>query len=384
CRRHGGPHADAGHRHVLVAPRAAPAPADRLSLPRRAQEGARPGGRCLHPDRRGHRGPALDAGRAAGSRPVPVVTREGVRRGRARAGGTAAASGGPPHPAELDGPRHRGRDHRRRGGDHRRVHALVPGPRLPARHPDLGTAPVRRQGQPRLRPPLGDLPRHRDLPHRPLHQLHRRRTARRVGSEEGSRAMTDAELCFTPATELVALFRRRKVSPLELTRAVLARIEKVNPSLNAYCTVAAEQALAAAPRAAAALATGLGPLAQGSDLGGSLRIPAAFCGVVGFRTTPGLVPVWPATLAWDPWSVEGPMARTVADTALMLTAIAGPDPRAPLSFAVDTRTFTHAVRAPGIKGLRIAWGGGLGITPVDDEVLGVCHAATALLRALGA
>src|SRR5207245_1624389 len=144
----------------------------------------------------------------------------------------------------------------------RGVHALVPGPRLPARHPDLGTTPVRRQGQPRLRPPLGDLPRHRDLPDRPLHQLHRRRTTRRVGSEEGSGAMTDADLCFTPATELVALFRRRKVSPLELTRAVLERIEKVNPPLNAYCTVAAEQALAAARRATAALKrrAKLGPL----------------------------------------------------------------------------------------------------------------------------
>src|SRR3989454_763427 len=76
--------------------------------------------------------------------------------------------------------------------------------------------------------------------------------------------------------------------------------------------------------------------------------------------------------------------RPDADPALMLAAIAGPDPRAPLSYAVDTRTFTRAVRAPGIKGLRIAWGGGLGITPVDDEVLGVCHAATAVLRALGA
>ena len=70
------------------------------------------------------------------------------------------------------------------------------------------------------------------------------------------------------------------------------------------------------------------------------------------------------------------MARTVADTALMLAAIAGPDPRAPLSYPVDTRTLTRAVRAPRIKGLRVAWGGSLGITAVDDEVLKVCHAAT--------
>jgi amidase len=128
----------------------------------------------------------------------------------------------------------------------------------------------------------------------------------------------------------------------------------------------------------------MGHLAQGSDLGGSLRIPAAFCGVVGFRTSPGLVPVWPATLAWDPWSVEGPMARTVADTALMLGAIAGPDPRAPLSYAVDARTFTRGVRAPRITGARVAWGGSLGITPVDPEVLEICHRATAVFRKLGA
>src|ERR687887_2285642 len=74
--------------------------------------------------------------------------------------------------------------------------------------------------------------------------------------------MTDTDLCFTPATELVALIRRRKVSPLEVTRAVLERIEKVNPPLNAYCTIAAEQALAAAKRATAGLTRGarLGPL----------------------------------------------------------------------------------------------------------------------------
>ena len=74
--------------------------------------------------------------------------------------------------------------------------------------------------------------------------------------------------------------------------------------------------------AAVALAAGMGPLAQGSDLGGSLRTPAAFCGVVGFRTTPGLIPVYPADLAWDSLSVTGPMARTVGDVALMLSAMA--------------------------------------------------------------
>src|SRR5678809_458888 len=107
--------------------------------------------------------------------------------------------------------------------------------------------------------------------------------------------------------------------------------------------------------AAVALATGMGPLAQGSDTGGSLRMPAAFCGVVGFRTSPGLVPHHPRALAWDTISVTGPMARTVTDTALMLSVLAGPDDRAPLSYAVDTRELTRAVKAPSVKGWRIAW-----------------------------
>jgi amidase len=295
----------------------------------------------------------------------------------------------------------------------------------------------------------------------------------------------DGDLCFMPATELVRLYRARKVSPSEVMRAVLARIDAVNPSVNAYVTVARQAALAAARKAtsalrrgatlpplhgvpvsikdltatkgirttwgskefehhvpsedalvvtrlkaagaivvgktntpefgaggntfnavfgatrnpwnlaltcggssggaAVALATGMGPLAQGSDLGGSLRIPAAFCGVVGFRTTPGLVPVYPRELAWDSLSVSGPMARTVADTALMLSVVAGPDDRAPLSYDVEPRAFPAAVRRPSVRGWRVAWTPDLGgLIPVDAEVARVAAGATSIFRSLGA
>ena len=112
---------------------------------------------------------------------------------------------------------------------------------------------------------------------------------------------------------------------------------------------------------------------------------AAFCGVVGFRTTPGLVPVYPRELAWDSLSVSGPMARTAADTALMLSVIAGPDDRAPLSYDVDTREFLRAVRAPSVKGWRVAWTPELpGVVPVDAEVARVAEGATRIFRSLGA
>src|SRR5262249_40404434 len=121
--------------------------------------------------------------------------------------------------------------------------------------------------------------------------------------------------------------------------------------------------------------------AEGTDLGGSLRGPASYCGVVGFRTTPGLIPRYPSVLAWDTYSVEGPMARTVADAALMLSAMAGIDERSPISYEGDTRGFARTVRAPSVKGWRIAWAPGLpGPLTGGDEVGARFERAGAVFR----
>ena len=293
------------------------------------------------------------------------------------------------------------------------------------------------------------------------------------------------DLTFTPALELLKLYRARKVSPLEVMQAVLARIDAINPAVNAVVTLTRESALREARRAtaalrrgaklpplfgvpvgindvtqtrgirttfgsklfedhvpdedaivverlraggaivigktntpefafgpnttnavfgatrnpwdlsrtaggssggsAAALATGMCLLAEGTDLGGSLRGSASFCGVVGFRTTPGLVPRYPSVLAWDTYSVEGPMARTVADTALMLSVMAGADDRAPISYDVDAGEFIKAVKTPSVKGWRIAWTPDLGwLAMLDREVRAVFERAVGMFRSIGA
>jgi amidase len=298
-------------------------------------------------------------------------------------------------------------------------------------------------------------------------------------------AATTRDLAFTPATELARLYRRRAVSPLEVVQAALARVDAVNPQVNAFVTLVRDAALLDARRAtaamrrgralpplfgvpvgikdvtqtkgilttygstlfkdhvpevdalvverlrtagaivlgktntpefafgpntvnavfgatrnpwnlartaggssggsAAALATGMCPIAEGTDLGGSLRGPASHCGVVGFRTTPGLIPRYPSVLAWDTYSVEGPMARTVADAALMLSVMAGPDPRAPISYPVQTRDLLRAVKAPSVKGWRIAWTPDLGgLVAVEREVREVFDGAVTAFRGAGA
>jgi len=134
--------------------------------------------------------------------------------------------------------------------------------------------------------------------------------------------------------------------------------------------------------AAVALACGMVPLADGSDMGGSLRNPANFCNVVGFRTSPGRVPVWPSEVAWFPISVQGPMARTVQDAALMLSAIAGPDPRSPIAIAEPGREFQRPL-ARDFKGVRVAWSQNLGGLPVDSRVTNVLESRRNVFTELG-
>lgn len=289
--------------------------------------------------------------------------------------------------------------------------------------------------------------------------------------------------CDITAADLAVAIRAKRLSPREVIDAVLARIERVNPLVNAFVTVAADHAREAARAAeeavmrqdplgllhgvpvsikdltatrgirttfgslafahhvptedaliverlraagaivigktntpefgagantknalfgatrnpwrlthtcggssggaAVALATGMGPLAQGSDLGGSLRIPASFCGVVGFRTSPGVVPIYPTPLPWDPLPIAGPMARTVLDVALMLAAVAGPDDRAPLSIPVEPRHWIEAAQTPTLRGSRIAWSRDLGLTPVTPAVARVAEEAARAFGGVG-
>ena len=134
--------------------------------------------------------------------------------------------------------------------------------------------------------------------------------------------------------------------------------------------------------AAVALATHMLPIADGTDMGGSLRNPASFCSIVGLRPSPGRVPTWPAATAWSTLSVDGPMARSVADAALMLSAIAGPDPRSPISIDEDGRRFAAPLDRD-FKGVRIAWWKNLGGVPVDRRVRDAVNAQRGVFESLG-
>src|SRR5690242_350573 len=294
-----------------------------------------------------------------------------------------------------------------------------------------------------------------------------------------------ADLAYTPAAELAVLIARRAVSPVEAVDGVLDRIEKTQPTLNAFITVCAEEARAAAKKAeaavmrgdalgplhgvpfavkdlvntagvrttfgswaladnvpsadsqavarlkaagavlvgktatpefghkcfteaplfgrtanpwnlsrtpggssggaAAAVAAGLGPIGIGTDGGGSGRIPAACCGVVGFKQTLGLVPHDLTPDGFGNQSHITPMTRTVMDSALMLQAMAGPDRCDPHSLGLDAPDFVAAARPEGdLNGLRIAWRPLLGNGMVAAEVREACERALAVFAEFGA
>ncbi len=293
------------------------------------------------------------------------------------------------------------------------------------------------------------------------------------------------KLTHLSAVELARLVRTKKASPVEVVEAHLAAIERINPAVNAFCTVAAEKALAWAREAeravkkraklralhgvpvaikdltltadirttfgstlfrdhvptedaevvrrlkaagaivlgktntpefgagantvnkvfgatrnpwntalsasgstgggAAALAARMAPLAEGTDFAGSLRTPAAFCGVVGLRTTAGLVPKHPAAMPWHDQSVAGPMARSAEDCALLLDAMTGLSGKSPLSAPAPWKSARDAVaKARSLRGLRLAYAPDIAGIGVDEEIERICRSAACGLRDAGA
>lgn len=294
--------------------------------------------------------------------------------------------------------------------------------------------------------------------------------------------MRPDELCWAPALELAARIRAKELSPVELTEAVLARIERVNPVLNAFCAVTPDvsrdaakiaeaavmhgeplgalhgipvsikdliftrgivttggsrifadfmpeedaviverlkaagavivgktntpefghKALTDSPLfgmtrnpwrldytpggssggAAAAVAAGLGPLAIGGDGGGSIRIPASFCGIYGLKPSFGRVPNGPGFPGWETFSVPGPMTRTVRDAALMLDVLAGPDDRDRHSLPRAGGSYLGTCEE-SISGWTVAWSPDLGYGRVDPEVARITEEAAAVFESLG-
>lgn len=134
---------------------------------------------------------------------------------------------------------------------------------------------------------------------------------------------------------------------------------------------------------AAGLATGMIAIAEGTDLGGSLRIPASFCGIVGLRPSPGLVPTDPSDWVWDTLQVSGTMGRTATDVALALQAIAGPSDRSPIAQPFDRRDFAAAARNGPRRGLRIAYCPDVAGIGIESSVELACRDAASALKDIG-
>jgi len=298
-----------------------------------------------------------------------------------------------------------------------------------------------------------------------------------------SSALGGDDIAWLSAVELLDLYREGELSPVEVTRCVLERAERTQFSLNAFCLVDADAALAAAaaseqrwrrnePRglldgvpvsvkdivltrgwptlrgsrtvdpdqpwledapsvarlrehgavlfgktttpefavgaftrspltgvtrnpwniactpggssggAGAAVASGIGPLAVATDAGGSIRVPASFCGVFGIKPSGGRVPAYPPT-PYGTLASIGPMSRTVEDAALMLSVMTEPDPRDWGALPYDATPYHQRLSRP-FEGLRVAWSPTLGYARVDEEVAALCARAAAVFGELGA
>jgi amidase len=134
--------------------------------------------------------------------------------------------------------------------------------------------------------------------------------------------------------------------------------------------------------AAAAVASGMLPFADGGDLAASLRNPGNYCNVVGFRPTPGRVSAYPESNVWNTLSTLGPIARTVSDCAFILSGMAGPDPRAPTTIAEPGEVFLKPLRR-NFKKVRIAWSRDLGGLPMEPAVLSVFDSQKSIFKNLG-
>ena len=303
-----------------------------------------------------------------------------------------------------------------------------------------------------------------------------------IADERGQIGDRD-EICWMSATDLARAIRRKQLSPVEVTQAVLNRIERLNSQLNAFVTLTPQAAMREARRAeralmqrsasigplhgvpfstkdlvttkgirttfgtplfadniptedapmvarlraagaiqlgktntptfgwlgvthnllfgstrnpwnpdrtpggssggaGAAVAAGMGPLAIGTDGGGSIRIPSSFSGVYGIKPSFGRIPVYPPSGAWS-LSHVGPMTRSVADAALMLNVSAGPNGRDQYSLPAEKTDYVKALKA-SLKDWRVAWCADLGFTKaIDPEIKAICATAARRFREFG-
>ena len=179
---------------------------------------------------------------------------------------------------------------------------------------------------------------------------------------------------FVPDTETVMVERLRAAGAITIgktnTPEFGAGSHTYNPVFGATCNPydLTKSAGGSSGGAGAALACGMLPIADGSDLGGSLRNPGSFNNVVGFRPSPGRVPKTPAAQPWETLSVLGPMGRSVSDVALLLGVMAGPNPRDPISISESPDKFFGSLEQD-FEGTRIAWSPDLGMFPVETSVV---------------